>query len=72
MGDGRSFPNRFNSWPLGVIFKAKQMGRVKQRWLELEAKHLSDIPDKHFCAKHFADKNIINFIKRNYKDGYCE
>lgn len=48
------------------------MGRVKQRWLDLEARHLNSIPDKHICVKHFDDKNITNFIKKNYKDGYCD
>lgn len=48
------------------------MGRVKQRWLELEARHISNIPDKHICVKHFDDKYITNFIKNNYEKGYCD
>jgi HEPN/RES N-terminal domain 1/RES domain len=48
------------------------MGLVKQRWLELEAKHLSHIPDKKICIKHFTDKSITNFIRKHYSDGYCD
>ncbi|PAC27043.1 HEPN-associated N-terminal domain-containing protein [Flectobacillus sp. BAB-3569] len=48
------------------------MGRVKQRWLELEARHISNIPDKYICAKHFDDRYITNFIKKNYEAGYCD
>ena len=48
------------------------MGGVKQRWLELESRHLSSIPDKNICIKHIDDKSIKNFIKHNYNDGYCD
>jgi hypothetical protein len=48
------------------------MGGVKQRWLELEARHLSHIPDKKICIKHFTDKSIANFIRKNYREGYCD
>lgn len=48
------------------------MGGVKQRWLELEQKHISNVPDKNVCAKHFDDKNISRFIRQNYGDGFCD
>ena len=48
------------------------MGGAKQRYLELEAKNLNSIPDKNICARHFEDRSITNFIKKNYKDGYCD
>lgn len=48
------------------------MGRVKQRQLELEARGLSHIPDKRICIKHFTDKSIVNFIRKNYLHGYCD
>lgn len=40
--------------------------------MELNDKHLSSIPDKHICVKHFEDKGITNFIRRNYSEGYCD
>lgn len=48
------------------------MGGVKQRWLELESRNLSNIPDKNICIKHFDDKSINRFIRQNYHDGYCD
>ncbi|HMM03586.1 MULTISPECIES: HEPN-associated N-terminal domain-containing protein [unclassified Dysgonomonas] len=48
------------------------MGGVKQRWLELESRNLSSIPDKNICIKHFEYKSINRFIKKNYQDGFCD
>lgn len=48
------------------------MGGVKQRWLEMEARHLSSVPDKHICPRHIEDRTINNFIKKNYTAGYCD
>jgi hypothetical protein len=48
------------------------MGGVKKRWMELESRHISHLPDKKICIKHLKDKGIYNFIKRNYSYGYCD
>ncbi|PZU10499.1 MAG: RES domain-containing protein [Chryseobacterium sp.] len=48
------------------------MGLAKQRYMELEAMNLNSIPDKQICARHFEDRSIINHIKRNQIDGYCD
>ncbi len=48
------------------------MGGAKKKWMELEARNLSSIPDKHIFAKHFKDKSITNHIIRNYESGYCD
>jgi hypothetical protein len=44
------------------------MGGVKQRWLELESRNLSNIPDKNICIKHFDDDTaILETISRTDK-----
>ncbi|PZR20758.1 MAG: RES domain-containing protein [Flavobacterium psychrophilum] len=48
------------------------MGQVKQQWLKHQELHLSSIPDKKVCVRHFEDKAINNFIRRNYQPGYCD
>ncbi len=47
------------------------MGQVKQHWIEHQELHLSSIPDKKVCVRHFEDKTINNFIRKHYQDGYC-
>lgn len=48
------------------------MGQAKQRMLELNARYISSVPDKHVCIKHIDDNSIKRFIKANYSLGYCD
>jgi hypothetical protein len=48
------------------------MGRLKQRKIELEARNISNIPDKNLCIKHIDDYAINRFIRKNYRTGYCD
>jgi hypothetical protein len=48
------------------------MGQAKQRWIELNERNISNVPDKKVCVKHFEDKYIRKFIRQNYDDGFCD
>ncbi|NRT10735.1 HEPN-associated N-terminal domain-containing protein [Flavobacterium sp. 14A] len=40
--------------------------------IELNARNISNIPDKNLCIKHIDDSAIKSFIKKNYNIGYCD
>lgn len=48
------------------------MGQAKQRWIELNERHIGSVPDKKVCIKHFEDKIIKRFIRKNYERGFCD
>lgn len=48
------------------------MGQVKQRMIEMDARNLNSVPDKHLCIKHIDDNTIKRFIRENYTSGYCD
>jgi hypothetical protein len=48
------------------------MGQAKQRMIELNARNISNIPDKNLCIKHIDDSAIKTFIRKNYNIGYCD
>jgi len=48
------------------------MGQAKQRMIELDAQNISNVPDKNLCIKHIDDNAIKNFIRKNYRIGYCD
>ena len=48
------------------------MGQAKQRWMELNDRHIGKVPDKRVCVKHFEDKHIKKYIRQNYVDGFCD
>lgn len=48
------------------------MGRAKQHAIELDELHIASVVDKNICSKHFEDRSIVNFIRKNYADGYCD
>lgn len=48
------------------------MGLAKQRWMELNDRHIGNVPDKKVCVKHFKDKDIKKFIRQNYDNGFCD
>ncbi|HMC00258.1 MAG TPA: hypothetical protein VKN14_04375, partial [Flavobacteriaceae bacterium] len=48
------------------------MGRVSENYLELSELNIGYIPNKSVCIRHFNDRYINRFIKKNYKDGFCD
>lgn len=40
--------------------------------IELEARNISNVPDKNLCIKHIDDNSIKAFIRKNYTSGYCD
>ena len=48
------------------------MGYTKQKQIELEESNISNVPDKNVCVKHFEDKSIKYFIRKNYSLGHCD
>ena len=41
-------------------------------YFELQQMNIGAVPDKNICINHFKEKNINNFIRKNYVDGYCD
>lgn len=48
------------------------MGRVKERYIELESRGFGEVPDRHICAKCVVDVALSSVVDANLKSCKCD